>query len=50
LTDFYSKDLDVVKVPDKIEEKFCITSKRLVLNGYCEVCQKQTQKQKGDSQ
>ena len=40
LTDFYSETLDQVKVPDEIEKRFNITSKRLVLNGYCEICKK----------
>lgn len=41
LTDFYSETLDQVKVPDEIDQRFNITSKRVVLNGYCEICKKQ---------
>lgn len=40
LTDFYSETLDRVELPDEIELKFDITSRRLVLNGYCEKCRK----------
>ncbi len=45
LTDFYSEILDKVKVSDELEQRFKITNKRLVLNGYCEICQKQKEKE-----
>ncbi len=30
-----------IKVPNEIVQRLNITSKRLVLNGYCEICKKQ---------
>jgi len=40
LIDFYSEELDQVKVPGDIEKQFMIISRRMVLNGYCKTCSK----------
>lgn len=39
LTDFYSDTLDQVKIPDELDQKFNITGKRMVLSGYCKICE-----------
>ena len=40
LTDFYSETLDQVKIPDEIEQRFSIKSKRFIIEGFCETCNK----------
>ena len=38
--DFYSQDYDDLMVPETINEQFQVFSKRVVLTGICESCQK----------
>jgi len=40
ILDFFSEELDELKVPEEIENKYKITNKRVVLNVICNNCNK----------